>query len=51
MAEVNTYLEQISLKTNDPGIQLLRVKNGVETLTMVSAKDVPGVLLQVTNTF
>jgi hypothetical protein len=44
---VNEYLDRLSLRTNAPGICLKRIPSGVENMTMISAKDVPGVLLQV----
>jgi hypothetical protein len=43
---VNDYLADLAIKTNDPDIQLKRIKKGVENLTIVSALDLPGVLLQ-----
>ena len=43
---VNEYLAELAIKTNDPDIQLKRIKKGVENLTIVSAMDLPGVLLQ-----
>jgi hypothetical protein len=47
LGPVNDYLSSIPIKTNDPTIDLMRIKCGVETLTMISAKQLPGVLLQV----
>jgi hypothetical protein len=44
---VNQYLDTLPIKTNDEGINLMRIKSGVENLTMISAKDIPGVLMQV----
>lgn len=44
---VNQYLDTLPIKTNDEDINLMRIKSGVENLTMISAKDIPGVLLQV----
>ena len=44
---VNEYLDTVAIKTNDEGINLMRIKSGVENLSMISAKDIPGVLMQV----
>jgi hypothetical protein len=46
IGRVNEYLAELAIKTNDPDIQLKRIKKGVENLTIVSAMDLPGVLLQ-----
>ena len=43
----NKYIESLPTRSNDYRVQLKRVNNGLEGLSVVSAKDLPGVLVQV----
>jgi hypothetical protein len=45
---VNAYVSMVAIRTNAPGINLNRITQGVETLSIISALELPGVLLQVT---
>ena len=43
---VNAYVSNMQTRTNAPGLDLKRISEGVETLSIISALELPGVLLQ-----
>ena len=45
---VNAYVSMVAIRTNAPEINLNRITQGVGALSIISALELPGVLLQVT---
>jgi len=47
MGVVNDYVKSMNTRTNDPNITLYPVSKGIETMSIISAMQVPSVLIQV----
>lgn len=46
MASVDAYIASLPLATHSTDYTLMRVKNGLESLSLISALQLPGVLVQ-----
>lgn len=47
LIDANAYVQSLTTRTNDESIRLIRVHQGLESLSVISAKNLPGVLIQV----
>ena len=47
MKHIDNYVSALNIRTNDPDVSLFPISQGVETLAIISALQVPSVLIQV----
>lgn len=47
MKHIDNYVSALNIRTNDPDASLFPISQGVETLAIISALQVPSVLIQV----